>query len=127
MQHQRLVLNLWRLIRLLNLVRAVASERGRNDKGSQHCKGKKLDNNQCSYCLKLGLWRRDYNNFKEDQKNNRVRQIEEVTDSGSQGSSQAPTSSTTAPTVGLVSFQPVLEDQPMVRDDSLRFDFVSWG
>ena len=54
------------------------------DKGSNDGKGKNLDNNQCSYCLKFGHWRRDCHKLKDDQKHNRVRQIEEVVDDGGQ-------------------------------------------
>ncbi len=76
--------------------RSSKSGKGKgNDKGSQDGKGKKIESNQCSYCLKFGHWRRDCNKLKDDQKHNRVRQIEEVVDGGAQGSSHASTSGTT--------------------------------
>ena len=61
--------------------------------------------------MKFGQWRRDCNKLNEDQKHNRVRQIEEV-DAGSQ-SSNATTS-----IVRLVSISPVIQEHPIDRDDS---------
>ena len=81
-------------------------------------KGKNLDNNQCSYCLKFGRWRRDCHKLKDDQKHSRVRQIEEVVDDGGQGSSAASTSGTAPSNVRLVSFAPVIEEHVLQQDDS---------
>ena len=81
-----------------------------NDKGSNDGKGKKIDNNQCSYCLKFGPWCRDCNKLKEDQKHNRVRPIEEVVDDGAEGPSRAPTAGATPSNVRLVSFAPRDQD-----------------
>ena len=88
------------------------------DKGSNDGKGKNLDNNQCSYCLKFGHWRRDCHKLKDDQKHNRVRQIEEVTNDGGQGSKAASTSGTAPSNVRLVSFAPVIEEHVLQEDDS---------
>ena len=87
-----------------------------NDKGS-HGKGKKIDSNQCSYCMKFGHWRRDCNKLKEDQKHNRVRQIEEV-DTGSQSSNATTATGPTTSTVRLVSISPVIQEHPIDQDDS---------
>ena len=78
-----------------------------NDKGSHDGKGKKIDSNQCSYCMKFGHWRRDCSKLKEDQKHNRVRQIEEV-DTGSQSPNATTATGPTPSTVRLVSISPVI-------------------
>ena len=96
----------------------VANQKKAKDKGSQDGKGKKIDNNQCSYCLTFGHWRPDCNKLKDNQKHNRVRQIEEVVDDGAQGSSHASTSGTTPSNVGLVSFASVIEKHALYYDVS---------
>ena len=68
--------------------------------------------------MKFGHWRRDSHKLKDDQKHNRVRQIEEVTDDGGQGSSAASTSGTAPSNVRLVSFAPVIEEHVLQQDDS---------
>ena len=88
-----------------------------NDKGSHDGKGKKIDSNQCSYCMKFGHWRRDCNKLKEDQKHNRVRQIEEV-DTGSQSSNATTATGPTPSTVRPVSISPVIQEHPIDHDDS---------
>ena len=85
--------------------------------GSHDGKGKKIDSNQCSYCMKFGHWRRDCNKFLEDQKHNRVRQIEEV-DAGSHSSNATTTTGPTTSTVRLVSISPVIQEHRIDRDDS---------
>ena len=87
-----------------------------HDKGSHDGKGKKIDSNQCSYCMKFGHWRRDCKKLKEDQKHNRVRQIEEV-DTGSQSSNATTTTGPTPSTVRRVSNQPVIQEHPIDHDD----------
>ena len=62
--------------------------------------------------------RRDCHKLKEDQKDNRARQIEEVVDDGGQGSSAASTSGTAPSNVRLVSFAPVVEEHVLQQDDS---------
>ena len=90
-----------------------------NDQGSNDSKGKKkIDNNQCSYCLKSGHWHSDCHKLKDDQKRNRVRQIEEVVDDGGQGSSAGSTTGTEPSNVRLVSFAPVVEKRDLQQDDS---------
>ena len=88
-----------------------------NDKGSHNGNGKKIDSNQCSYCMKFGHWRRDCNKLKADQKHNRVRQIEEL-DTGSQISNAATAPGPTPSTVRLVSISPVIQEHPIDHDDS---------
>ena len=92
-----------------------------NHKGSHDGRGKKIDSNQCSYCMKFGHWRRDCNKLKEGQKHNRVRQIEEV-DTGSQSSNATTATGPTTPsTVRLVSIQPVIQEHPIDHDDSWEY------
>ena len=88
-----------------------------NDNGSHEGKGKKIENNQCSYCMKCGHWHRDCNKLKEDQTHNRVRQIEAV-DTGSQSSSATTTTAPAPSTVRLVSISPVIHEHPIDYDDS---------
>ena len=88
-----------------------------NDKGSHDGKGKKIDSNQCSYCMKFSHWRCDCNKLKEDQKHNRVCQIEEV-DTGSQSSNATTATGPTPSPVRLVSISPVIQEHPIVHDDS---------
>ena len=68
--------------------------------------------------MKFGHWRHDCHKLKDDQKHNRVRQIEEVTDDGGQGSNTASTSGTAPSNVRLVSFAPVMEEHVLQQDDS---------
>ena len=97
-----------------------------NDKGSHDGKGKKIDSNQCSYCMKLGHWRRDCNKLKEDQKHNRVRQIEEV-DTGSQSSNATTTTGPTTSTVRLVSISPVIHEHSSEQVVSQFIRVLSMG
>ena len=133
-----MALSQWKLIRLRSLVSLGKHGRGKgkgkstkgknqqdgkqgkgkgNDKGSHDGKGKKIDSNQCSYCVKFGHWRRDCNKLKEDRKHNRVRQIEEV-DTGSQSSNATTATGSTPSTVRLVSISPVIQEHPIDHDDS---------
>ena len=62
--------------------------------------------------MKFGHWRGDCNKLKEDQKHNRVRQIEEV-DTGSQSSNATTATGPTPSTVRRVSIQPVTQERPV--------------
>ena len=96
------------------------------DKGPQDGKGKKLHNNQCSYCLKFGHWRKDCNKLQEDQKHNRVRQIEEFDGEPASGSNQVPGSGTSASNVRLVSFAPDVHEYPVELDSTIEDLTVHW-
>ena len=76
--------------------------------------------------MKLGHWRRDCNKFKEDQKHNRVRQIEEV-DTGSQSSNATTTTGPTTSTVRLVSISPVIHEHSSEQVVSQCIRVLSMG
>ena len=77
--------------------------------------------------MKFGHWRRDCHKLKEDQKHNRVRQIEEVVDDGGQGGSAAPSSGAAPSNVRLVTFVPVVEEHVLQQDDSCEDLTLHYG